>query len=62
VENFDPPPVGFDLRIVQPVASRYTDYATSLICGVVMGYRIVVGGVLGGTKTLFWEVMCLVDF
>ena len=26
-ENLDPPP-GFDPRTVQPVASRYTDYAT----------------------------------
>ena len=28
-EKFRPPP-GFDPRIVQPVASRYTDYATRL--------------------------------
>ena len=27
-ENFAPPPPGFDPRTVQPVASRYTDYAT----------------------------------
>ena len=27
-ENLDPP--GFDLRTFQPVASRYTDYATRL--------------------------------
>ena len=27
VENLAPPPPGFDIRSVQPVASRYTDWA-----------------------------------
>ena len=33
-ENLTPPPPGFDTRTVQPVASRYTDWATAAHCNM----------------------------
>jgi len=44
------PQPGFDPRTFQPLASRHTDYATSLIYGVVMGNGIVVGGCFGRSQ------------
>ena len=39
-ENLAPPPTGFDPRIVQPVANRYTDYVTRpTLYGKVVQFR-----------------------
>jgi hypothetical protein len=51
-ENLAPPPPGFDPRTVQPVASRYTDYATRPTHGIyrrIKGSVCVTAAVLGKT-------------